>query len=85
VTVLRIKRQKRQKTNMKSPLQIKAKPHYRRPYNQIIGTTQISFSFFQSVECIEDAPAVPDQPIKASTTYWLVRNNLRLFIFIFLF
>ncbi len=49
--------------------------HQSQTYRQIIGGNKITFSSFQTVTQVENAPAAPDQPIKASTTYRLVRSS----------
>jgi len=48
---------------------------YNQTYRQIIGGNKITFLSFQSVTHVKHAPVAPDQPIKASTTYRLVRSN----------
>lgn len=50
---------------------------YSKTYNQSIGIQKIIFFYIQRIRSSHTAPAVPDQPIKASTTYRLARNNLR--------
>lgn len=56
----------------------RVKKHYIQTYSQTIGLLKNIFTHFQSVTCTQHAPPAPDQPIKASTTYWLVRSSLRL-------
>lgn len=52
--------------------------HYSQTYREIIGHHKTTFPFIQDLRQINHAPAAPDQPIKASSTYRLVRSSLRL-------
>lgn len=45
---------------------------YSKAYSPVIASRKITMPYFQPVTPGYFAPAVPDQPIKASMTYWLV-------------
>jgi len=84
VTVLRIKAIKwREKMSVRNHLH--RRWHYSSVYSPTIACRKIISSYFQFVKHVCHAPAVPDQPIKASMTYWLVSNNLRSFRFIHIY
>ena len=50
------------------------KQHYSEAYSPVIASRKITMPYFQAVTPGYFATAVPDQPIKASMTYWLVSN-----------
>jgi hypothetical protein len=52
----------------------RSKQHYSNAYSPTIASKKNISPFFQAVKHAYHAPAVPDQPIKASMTYWLVSN-----------
>lgn len=52
--------------------------HYNQIYSEIIGQKKMTFPFYQVVTDSQHVSAAPDQPIKASSTYRLVRSSLRL-------
>lgn len=55
------------------------KSHYSKLYSPVIASKKITMPYFQYVTHGYFATAVPDQPIKASMTYWLVSNAFALF------
>jgi hypothetical protein len=53
---------------------------YSKTYSHIIGLYKIIYTYFQDLTNGQNAPAAPDQPIKASSTYRLVRSSRSLIL-----